>query len=317
MVKGSHLKIFFVLGGPGAGKGIQCARLARKYRLEHLRVCNLLEDERDNPESIYSNIITRYIRKGIFLPKEVIVKLLANAIKRASVASGINTFLLEGRPGSINDGESSVTYMSAGFPQHLGDLELFEKEIQPATMALYFACPEEIQFTRLSHLGLTKETIQERLASFKRSSREVNQKMKKGGKRGRRWIHFDARASHNEMFSAVENALKEWLELRHERSPRSPFDKLPATKPPSHHPQLQTLGRIKQLLWTLMSQMTSKRQGAYSQRHETSAMTPINLKRRLEYRIRNCTDQRGGEGKGGRRKDALRSGCTHQASLSW
>ena len=38
-------KIVFVLGGPGSGKGTQCAKIVDKYGFTHLSAGDLLRDE--------------------------------------------------------------------------------------------------------------------------------------------------------------------------------------------------------------------------------------------------------------------------------
>ena len=38
--------MFFVLGGPGSGKGTQCENLVRDYKFKHLSVGDLLRDEK-------------------------------------------------------------------------------------------------------------------------------------------------------------------------------------------------------------------------------------------------------------------------------
>ena len=39
--------VFFILGGPGAGKGTQCALLSKDYGFIHLSAGELLRDEVD------------------------------------------------------------------------------------------------------------------------------------------------------------------------------------------------------------------------------------------------------------------------------
>lgn len=41
----SDAKIIFVLGGPGSGKGTQCAKIVKKYGHTHLSAGDLLRDE--------------------------------------------------------------------------------------------------------------------------------------------------------------------------------------------------------------------------------------------------------------------------------
>ncbi|ELV14203.1 UMP-CMP kinase [Tupaia chinensis] len=60
--------VVFVLGGPGAGKGTQCARIVEKYGYTHLSAGELLRDERKNPDSQYGELIEKYIKEGKIVP---------------------------------------------------------------------------------------------------------------------------------------------------------------------------------------------------------------------------------------------------------
>jgi UMP-CMP kinase len=40
--------VFFILGGPGSGKGTQCAKLSEKHGFVHLSAGDLLREERDS-----------------------------------------------------------------------------------------------------------------------------------------------------------------------------------------------------------------------------------------------------------------------------
>ena len=74
------LSVIYVLGGPGAGKGTQCANLVRDYRFKHLSAGDLLREEQDRPHSEFGNMIKDYIANGKIVPMEVTVQLLENAI---------------------------------------------------------------------------------------------------------------------------------------------------------------------------------------------------------------------------------------------
>nr|XP_028699819.1 UMP-CMP kinase isoform X1 [Macaca mulatta] len=68
--------VVFVLGGPGAGKGTQCARIVEKYGYTHLSAGELLRDERKNPDSQYGELIEKYIKEGKIVPVEITISLL-------------------------------------------------------------------------------------------------------------------------------------------------------------------------------------------------------------------------------------------------
>src|ERR1700761_1387521 len=72
--------VVFVLGGPGAGKGTQCANLVRDYGFTHLSAGDLLRAEQNRPGSKVGEEIRRCIREGEIVPMEVTVGLLRDAM---------------------------------------------------------------------------------------------------------------------------------------------------------------------------------------------------------------------------------------------
>lgn len=76
------VKVIFVLGGPGAGKGTQCANLVRDYSFCHLSAGDLLREEQDREGSETGEMIKEYIREGKIVPMETTIKLLANAMQK-------------------------------------------------------------------------------------------------------------------------------------------------------------------------------------------------------------------------------------------
>lgn len=90
----------FVLGGPGAGKGTQCALLASRFGYRHLSAGDLLREERQRPGSEYGELINTYIRSGKIVPMHITIGLL----ERAMVASGRAKFLIDGFPRDVAQG---------------------------------------------------------------------------------------------------------------------------------------------------------------------------------------------------------------------
>jgi UMP-CMP kinase len=80
LLSSSDALIIFVLGGPGSGKGTQCAKLVKDYGFKHLSAGDLLREEQDRPGSQFGDMIKEYIRDGKIVPMEVTVQLLENAI---------------------------------------------------------------------------------------------------------------------------------------------------------------------------------------------------------------------------------------------
>jgi UMP-CMP kinase len=88
--------VIFVLGGPGSGKGTQCAKLVKDYGFKHLSAGDLLREEQDRPGSEYGEMIKHYIREGTIVPMEVTITLLEKAIFRTIDETGQRRFLIDG-----------------------------------------------------------------------------------------------------------------------------------------------------------------------------------------------------------------------------
>lgn len=56
-------KVVFVLGGPGAGKGTQCANIVKQFGFVHLSAGDLLREEQKSPGSEYGQLIGK-CKKG-------------------------------------------------------------------------------------------------------------------------------------------------------------------------------------------------------------------------------------------------------------
>ena len=86
--------VIYVLGGPGAGKGTQCANLVRDYGFTHLSAGDLLRAEQDREGSEFGSMIKEYIADGKIVPMEVTVQLLENAMMDQDKGKG--RFLIDG-----------------------------------------------------------------------------------------------------------------------------------------------------------------------------------------------------------------------------
>lgn len=88
--------VIFVLGGPGAGKGTQCAKLVADYGFKHLSAGDLLREEQDRPGSQFGEMIGHYIQEGIIVPLEVTIQLVENAMTATIEKEGKRMFLIDG-----------------------------------------------------------------------------------------------------------------------------------------------------------------------------------------------------------------------------
>lgn len=159
-----NVTVLFVLGGPGAGKGTQCANLVRDYNFTHLSAGDLLRAEQTRPGSQFGALINDYIKEGKIVPMEVTVQLLENAMTEelSKQNSDKGKFLID------------------GFPRKMDQAVKFEETVCPARFVLFFDCPEEEMEKRLLNRGKTSgrsddnaESIKKRFRTFVETSMPV------------------------------------------------------------------------------------------------------------------------------------------------
>lgn len=159
----SKVTVLFVLGGPGAGKGTQCANLVRDYKFTHLSAGDLLRAEQDRPDSEFGQLIKDYIKDGKIVPMEVTVQLLENAMTDVvKKQDGTGKFLID------------------GFPRKMDQALKFEETVVPSKFVLFFDCPEAEMQKRLLNRGKTsgrsddnEESIKKRFKTFVETSMPV------------------------------------------------------------------------------------------------------------------------------------------------
>ena len=86
-----------LLGAPGAGKGTQCKRIVARYGLLHLSSGDILRQERTAGTELGQKAQS-YMDSGALVPVEVIVEMMAEAIKKAPQVG----FVLDGFPRTVN-----------------------------------------------------------------------------------------------------------------------------------------------------------------------------------------------------------------------
>jgi len=93
----SASEIYFVLGGPGSGKGTQCERVASTFGMTHLSTGDVLREE-VRSGSPTGRQIDAAMREGRVVTSETTLQLLISAIDTRP-----GPFLLEGFPRSLNN----------------------------------------------------------------------------------------------------------------------------------------------------------------------------------------------------------------------
>jgi len=164
-------KVLFVLGGPGAGKGTQCAKIIENYKnWAHISAGDCLRAERKDPNSKDGELINGYIKEGKIVPVAITVKLLQKAMAAQQI-QGKNYFLID------------------GYPRNLDNVTGWEENVKHKAKVcgvLFYSVTEEQLEKRL--LGRNEgrvddniETIRKRFKTFEDETMPIVQKYEKDG----------------------------------------------------------------------------------------------------------------------------------------
>ncbi|KAI8821851.1 adenylate kinase-domain-containing protein [Fimicolochytrium jonesii] len=152
--------LVFVLGGPGSGKGTQCAKLVDELHWAHLSTGDLLREEVARGSELGKKLEAD-MKEGKMVSMDVTLQLLLQAMKEKSDAKG---FLID------------------GFPRTMEQAKVFEDTIGRCTFVLYFSANHEVLTERLLERGKTSgraddnaESIAKRLKTFDEMSLPVIQ----------------------------------------------------------------------------------------------------------------------------------------------
>lgn len=153
-----NVRVIFVIGGPGSGKGTQCARIVEQFGYTHLSTGDLLRKEVQSG-SPRSKELVEIMEKGQLIPSRIVLELL-----RVAMVGIPNT------KGFIVD----------GFPRELEQGKEFENEIAACEFVLYFECSPETMKERLLARAETsgrvddnEDTIRKRLETFENQTKPV------------------------------------------------------------------------------------------------------------------------------------------------
>ena len=91
-----------ILGPPGAGKGTYASRLTKILRIPHISTGDMVRDEIRRQTDL-GRKIKEYSKKGALVPDEIIIRLLAERLKRDDCKRG---FILDGFPRTIGQAEA-------------------------------------------------------------------------------------------------------------------------------------------------------------------------------------------------------------------
>ncbi|XP_076951671.1 UMP-CMP kinase 3-like isoform X1 [Bidens hawaiensis] len=176
-------KIVFVLGGPGSGKGTQCANIVEHFGYTHLSAGDLLRAEVQTG-SENGTMIEKMMSEGVIVPSEVTIKLL----ERAIMENENDKFLIDGFPRN-DENRSSFESLTGIEPEFV----------------LFFDCSEDEMEKRLLTRNQGRkddniDTIRKRFKVFTESSLNVINYYNSKGKVKK----IDASKPAEEVFEAVK-----------------------------------------------------------------------------------------------------------------
>ncbi|KAI0956942.1 UMP-CMP kinase, variant 2 [Taiwanofungus camphoratus] len=157
----SKVTVIFVLGGPGVGKGTQCASLVDDFGFCHLSAGDLLRAEQAREGSEYGELIRSCIREGQIVPMAVTIKLLENAMRAA----------LETPRAGDAWGGGRGRFLIDGFPRQMDQAEKFDNEVCASSLVLFFTAPEDKMVERLLERGKTSGRDDDNAESIKKRLR--------------------------------------------------------------------------------------------------------------------------------------------------
>lgn len=200
----SKVTVVFVLGGPGAGKGTQCAKLVQDYSFVHLSAGDLLRAEQAREGSLYGALIADYIKNGQIVPQEVTIALLRNAIQAALDEAASKD---KPAPGWA-DGHGR--FLVDGFPRKLDQALTFDRKVCLSAFVLFLQATEDVMLERLLERGKTSgrsddniESIKKRFRTFEETSMPVVDMYRSEDK----VVQVDALKSVDEVYAGIQAAM--------------------------------------------------------------------------------------------------------------
>jgi len=204
--------VIFVLGGPGSGKGTQCAKLVEDLKFVHLSAGDLLRAEQSREGSPHAEMIKTYIKEGKVVPMEVTIKLLENSMRDAIEGRSVATS--EHPEGETFEVGGQKKFLIDGFPRKMDQAHKFEQSVCIASSVLFLVCPEDVLRERLLKRGETsgraddnEESIKKRFTTFIETSMPVVDYYKKQNK----VIEVDSTPSIDEVYQQLKPQIEKLL----------------------------------------------------------------------------------------------------------
>ncbi|KAJ8374472.1 hypothetical protein SKAU_G00050520 [Synaphobranchus kaupii] len=190
-------QVIFVLGGPGAGKGTQCAKIVETYGYTHLSAGDLLRAERTRVGSEFGQLIDTHIKDGKIVPVAITINLLKKAMEE--------TMLLD---------REKFRFLIDGFPRNNDNLQGWSSVMEDKAnvkFVLFFDCSDQVCIDRCLERGKSsgrtddnRESLEKRIQTYLQSTRPIIEQYQQQGK----VRTVDASRGVDEVFADVKDLLE-------------------------------------------------------------------------------------------------------------
>ncbi|KZC13782.1 PREDICTED: adenylate kinase isoenzyme 1 [Dufourea novaeangliae] len=156
------MKTIWIIGGPGCGKGTQCERIIAKYGFYHISSGDLLREEVASGSPRGASL-QELMSKGLFVPTDIVLDLIRERMEKAK-----------------SEGATKTGFLIDGYPRELEQGLLFEKNVCPVDLIIFFDVSSETMKTRLlgraavsQRADDNEETIKKRIEIFNVKNGEI------------------------------------------------------------------------------------------------------------------------------------------------
>lgn len=184
------MKTIWVIGGPGCGKGTQCDKIIAKYGFQHLSSGDLLREEVASGSPRGASL-QELMSKGLFVPTDIVLELIKERMNKAR-----------------EQGTTTTGFLIDGYPRELEQGILFEKNVCPVDLIIFFDVANETLKKRLlgraavsQRADDNEETIKKRIEIFNVKNGEIVEHYKD------KVVRINAEGAVDDIFAEVSKAL--------------------------------------------------------------------------------------------------------------
>ena len=184
-------RVVFVIGGPGSGKGTQCAKIKDEFKYNHMSTGDVLRTVVKEKKAPGWQELEADMKEGKLISSQKLISF----VKVGIVASPNKKILLD------------------GFPRNKENLDEWNKQMKDVAdvvAVVYFELADEVMKERLlgrneGRADDNEETIAKRISTFNQETKPVIDAYEKEGK----VIKIDASKSVDDVFAEVKQKFTE------------------------------------------------------------------------------------------------------------